>query len=501
MKSNLIASRKKANILVSPQVLQQALQEAKELEPILRSTNDPRLPKLLNMYKWLSGSTQPDDQLENSLDDATSPQVANFTRENVEWISQLKQELDPHVEQTEIPPVWGQQASAGGDPWVTDRDAEAKPEPLERVEVPRLSSAKKDAARKIAQPGAAGAAPAATPMPMPPAASPSPAAKGGGSIDTNQMSSEALAAGIEAWAKTKDLVNDKATVKAIEVLTNALGGRPAEPAPVAAPAAAAAPKAAAADFSGGEPSGDPEVVGGPNLSFGGLNTAAAEEEKTASGSKVAVTPPGISEKTMHELKDEYPGEKDKAYATAWSIHNKKEGTLREKLAQMHRELDAYVLRIAAGDQGGSWFVEDQDTMDVKEDGGRTPEIAEAHGLEDLGPAKLDKHETTLPITLNGSKQAADAMTAAKALKKVEKLADQLKNAYLDAKEITEANDSRPVREAVEAIYRAYDMLGLAAKVLGKQQMQEDAEEEAIKVKEKGKKKGSLLDSLALAAAE
>ena len=36
MKSNLIASRKKANILVSPQVLQQALQEAKELEPILQ---------------------------------------------------------------------------------------------------------------------------------------------------------------------------------------------------------------------------------------------------------------------------------------------------------------------------------------------------------------------------------------------------------------------------------------------------------------------------------
>jgi len=85
---------------------------------------------------------------------------------------------------------------------------------------------------------------------------------------------------------------------------------------------------------------------------------------------------------------------------------------------------------------------------------------------------------------------------------VEKLAERLKEMYLDAKEVTEANDSRPVREAVEAIYRAYDLLGQAAKVLGKQQMQEQAEEDAVKQKEKGKKKkGSLLDDLSLAAAE
>ena len=273
----------------------------------------------------------------------------------------------------------------------------------------------------------------------------------------------------------------------------------------------------------------------------------------ASRKKVAVTPPGISEDTMHELKDEYPGEPDKAYATAWKIHNEKKG----------------------GGNEGSWFVNNQDTGEVKEDGGRTPEVGEAHRLVDEGPAKLDRPETELPITLNSSKQAgqwssevlgessstikvltkqldnlyaahqegrldsaafqaefdiataarnaakrqwatkknielgreanpktaADGMTASKALKKAESIAEKLKGMYLDAKEITEANDSRPVREAVEAIYRAYDMLGLAAKVLGKQQMQEDAEAEAIKVKEKGKKKGSLLDSLVLAAAE
>ena len=92
------------------------------------------------------------------------------------------------------------------------------------------------------------------------------------------------------------------------------------------------------------------------------------------------------------------------------------------------------------------------------------------------------------------------MSASKALKQVEKLSEKLKEMYLDAKEITIANDSRQVREAVEAIYRAYDQLGAAAKVLGKQQMQEEAEEEALKVKDKGgKKKGSLLDGLVLAS--
>jgi hypothetical protein len=218
--------------------------------------------------------------------------------------------------------------------------------------------------------------------------------------------------------------------------------------------------------------------------------------------KTAVTPPGISEETAHEIKDEYPGEKDKAYATMWSIHNKKKdkkGTFRERLAYLHRELDAYVLKMAAGSEGSSWFVENQDTMDVKDGDKNVKEIAEAHGLEDEGPVKLERPETKLPITLNGSKNAAEEMRATKALKQVEKLSDRLKEMYLDAKEITNANDSRPVREAVEAIYRAYNQLGQAAKVLGKQQMQEDAEEEALKVKGKdGKKKGSLLDGLVLA---
>jgi ribosomal protein L37AE/L43A len=273
----------------------------------------------------------------------------------------------------------------------------------------------------------------------------------------------------------------------------------------------------------------------------------ASAEKEATG-KVAVAPPG-AEHAVKEMKKD--PDIDNPFALAWYMKNKgdkfKGSSFKEAQAAMRKELADHYLKLATG-QGGSWFVHNEDTLKVKEDGGRTPEIAEAHGLEDEGPAKLDRPATELPskfaadtmyctkchkdahtktskgltrcadcgsvlftspeaqggnISATGKNVvAADEVSASKALKQVEKLAERLKEMYLDAKEVTEANDSRPVREAVEAIYRAYDLLGQAAKVLGKQQMQEQAEEDAVKQKEKGKKKkGSLLDDLSLAAAE
>ena len=150
----------------------------------------------------------------------------------------------------------------------------------------------------------------------------------------------------------------------------------------------------------------------------------------------------------------------------------------------------------ASAQGGSWFVTDKDSFSIKEDGGRTPEIGQAH-------SKLEDHTgITRPATELPSKFAAGDMTTTKALKIVEKLGDNLKSLYFEAKPVTEVLDSRPVREAVEAIYRAYDMMGEAGKVLNKQRMQEDAEEKAFEVKEKNKgKKSSILAGLNLAAEE
>ena len=476
-------------------------------------------------------------------------------------------------------------ASAGNDPWVTDRDEKADAKAPETAEVPRLA-----AESKTAQPvpGAPPAAPPALPAaaPAPPPAAP---ASHGGAVDLTQISSEGLAKMIKALSGVNDLLNDKALLAVIEKATELLKGRPAEP---EAPAQAPAPRAASAKkaWSGEDMEmadrpweqdnydqnnmNEPSVpscnqcemlsingvncheTGCPNegktwsperqewvrynkcpecgseveegqacdcmapsmehFCLGGLNVASFEKEavtppgiseetmhelkadpgidepyavawsihnkkKEGSFLVTAVTPPGISEGKMHELKDQYPGNPEAAYATAWKIHNEKEGSD----------------RTAAGAEGSWWVNVKDQTGKVEESGGRTPEVEEAHRQVDEKPAKLDRPETTLP-----DKLAADGpMKASTALKRVETLADRLKEMYLDAKEVCDANDSRPVREAVEAIYRAYNLLGTAAKVLGRQDMQEKAEADAIEAKGKAKKKGSLLDSLVLAAAE
>ena len=526
-------------------------------------------------------------------------------------------------------------ASAGNDPWVTDRDEKADAKAPETAEVPRLA-----AESKTAQPAVPGAPPAAPPAlpaaaPAPPPAAP---ASHGGAVDLTQISSEGLAKMIKALSGVNDLLNDKALLAVIEKATELLKGRPAEP---EAPAQAPAPRAASAKkaWSGEDMEmadrpweqdnydqnnmNEPSVpscnqcemlsingvncheTGCPNegrtwsperqewvsynkcpecgseveegqacdcmvpsmehFCLGGLNVASFEKEavtppgiseetmhelkadpgidepyavawsihnkkKEGSFLVTAVTPPGISEGKMHELKDQYPGNPEAAYATAWKIHNEKEGSD----------------RTAAGAEGSWWVNVKDQTGKVEESGGRTPEVEEAHGKVDEKPAKLDRPETTLPEKLaaerqyctnchkdmdtktahgvthctgcdkvlftspsaqggslsgTGKKAADGPMKASTALKRVETLADRLKEMYLDAKEVCDANDSRPVREAVEAIYRAYDLLGTAAKVLGKQDMQEKAEADAIEAKGKAKKKGSLLDSLVLAAAE
>jgi hypothetical protein len=206
--------------------------------------------------------------------------------------------------------------------------------------------------------------------------------------------------------------------------------------------------------------------------------------------KVGVTPPGISEELMHKLKKEYPGDKSKAYATAWSIHNKKESALRIIAEQVEK--------IAAG-YGGGWYTSYK-PMEVDEDGGRTPEIGEAHSmLEDN--TGITKHETTEPIKLNEQSKTAAEKTTGKAVKESEQIGNDLKKMYLDAKSLTSVNDTRAVREAVESIFRAADMFDEATKALSKQHQQEESEAAAAEVREKSKGKKSSYEGLALAAAE
>jgi hypothetical protein len=232
------------------------------------------------------------------------------------------------------------------------------------------------------------------------------------------------------------------------------------------------------------------------------NPSWADEPQPTRGAyasvKVGVTPPGISEELMHKLKKEYPGDKEKAYATAWSIHNKKESAMKVIAAEIEK--------LAAGNEGG--WATSYKPMEVDEDGGRTPEIAEAHaGLEDN--TGISHPPTTMPIKLNnqqtlksGSAKVAQAeMATSKAVKEAEKLGNDLKKMYLDAKSLTQVNDTRAVREAVESIFRAADMFDEATKALNKQHQQEESEAEAAKVKSENKGKKSSFGGLAVAAGE
>jgi hypothetical protein len=212
-----------------------------------------------------------------------------------------------------------------------------------------------------------------------------------------------------------------------------------------------------------------------------------EFEMDSSMEKEAVTPPGISEELMHKLKSEYPGDKEKAYATAWKIHNEKKSALKTIASALDKVANAY---------GGGWFSGSGKPMEVDEDGGRTPEIGEAHSMLDYSPAKLERPAVTAPIELN--KQAAE-MTTGKAVSKAEQLGNDLKKMYLDAKSLTQVNDTRAVREAVEGIFRAADAFDEAVKTLNKQDQQEKSEAEAAEIKAKNKK--SSFGGLTFAAAE
>jgi hypothetical protein len=367
--------------------------------------------------------------------------------------------------------------------------------------------------------------------------------------------------------KSEDFAQNRGKQDALIKLTEVIKSRPilpAEPAEGQAQAAPAAPAPSTAPALGGDASAAPAPVTAAKTAepspFGGLSLSSAledEGEKTAedyriqdyklteegirpsgglptmdeqesgavhsqhdpgmnegqfemdsSMEKEAVTPPGISEELMHKLKNQYPGDKSKAYATAWKIHNEKEGSKQIEAAfeaGAHYAADAIAKSANAAAGGGGWFTSYK-PMEVDEDGGRTPEIGEAHSkLEDN--TGISHPETTEPIKLNeqqglktGAKTAAD-ITTSKAVKESEQIGNELKKMYLDAKSLTNVNDTRPVREAVEAIFRAADLFDEATKTLNKQDQQEKSEAEAAKVKSENKGKKSNLGGLAVAAGE
>ena len=503
---------KKATIKASKQTVEDALQYAQTLSEYWKAENenDPRLEQLQGSIDFLSAILNKNPQemaqdgvstVEEYFDDAVKPDVANRIKQEVDMIAKWRRESRPQKSEVQQNVPVGQPAAVrtpatmsapmasakkkadGGAAFSTDRDEKGVAKAPEKVEVLRLAAKDKKAQKPVAAP--APVAPVAAPAPIPE----------NGTFDIKTLSTEALAKAIKALVSIKEFEEDKSAQALIEQMAEELKTRPIEQEEPKAAPAAAAPVAAPAPAPIPAPvaSAKKKATDNPaqaQVSLGGLATAAPEEEPVvASTEKVAVTPPGISEELMHKLKKQYPGEKDKAYATAWKIHNEKEGSLKEVFAALDKIANA---------QGGSWFIGGGKPIEVTEDGGRTPEIAEAHSKLDESPAKLERPETTPPIRLN--KQAAD-MTIGKAVKESEKFGADLKRIYLEAKPLTNVNDTRPVREAVEAIFRAADLFNEATKVLSKQQAQVESEEAAAKIKAENKGKKSSFLGLAVAASE
>jgi hypothetical protein len=123
-------------------------------------------------------------------------------------------------------------------------------------------------------------------------------------------------------------------------------------------------------------------------------------------------------------------------------------------------------------------------------------VLDSHATKGEAEKALRAHEYFKGANL---KVAAD-VTTDKAIKLAESAADKLKALYLDSKPITSVNESRPVREAVESIFSAMEMMGEALKVLVKQKHQEEEEAEAAKAVA-NRKKSSRLGGLHLAAAD
>lgn len=465
--------KKHATIQTSKQKVEEAIRAGNEVAEIWMNENfeDSRLNQLQNSIDFLSSilSKTPQEMTEDGVrsieeyfDDAIKPDYANKVKSEVDMILKWKREANPATVTQTAPMQQPTMASkkANGAAFVSNRDEKGEPKAPEKMEVPRLAAQDKKAAPKKE----AEAAPVVEPTPTPdPAAAPTLPETGGTDL-IDYIPTETLIKVIEDMAKEEDFAQNKNKQDALIRLTEVLkarpimpaepqgeGAAPAAPAPSTAPALAnSAPAPAAAPVASKNAGEDPAKAQVP---LGGLTIAAAEEETAVRHDDVPVAPtPNVFQ----------GGDDTKAEDT----------------------------------KTASWFTTSEEgELNVEENGGRTPEIAEAHGKTE------DRTGISVPKTDKPSKFAAD-MSLSKAVKQSEKLGEDLKRTYLEAKSLTSVNDSRPVREAVESIFRAAGMFDEATKTLNKQLMQEEAEQEAAKIKEENKgKKSSLFGGLTIADEE
>ena len=479
MKSRMVGRHKQATILVSKETMEMAIREGNQLAEKLMQTNpnDPLLDQLEEAIGRLSGvltKGQSEMQqegaagLEDYLDNAKMPEAAAAIKKDVDFIAQQRQGARPERIIDEAPmaeqPV--QAAGNGSDAFVTDRDDKGQPKTPETAVVPRVAAKEKKAAPV--------AAPAAVP------AVPATGVVSDASV-LEVLPTEFILKMVEDIPKQEGFQQNKQLQDALIRITEILKARPVIPAePVAEAPKAAAKKA-------GEPFGGKQAP-----PFGSEKKDEKAEDKddkkeASVDEKTAVAPPGW-EGTVKEMK----GEKDieNPWALAWSMKNKGYTPHAAKWL-LKRKGASYIAKKfgSSGNAGGAW-TSDADTSKVEE-GSKVPEVAQAHGLRDDNTG-IARPATTLP-----SKLAAE-MTTSKALKAAQDAQEKLKALYLDCKPLTEANNTRAVRGAVELVYAAYSAFDETVKTFNKQLMQEEQEAEAQEIAEKKKK--SSYGGLALVAA-
>jgi len=554
MKSRMF-NRHKATVLVSKATLEQAVAEGNAIASKLLETSpqDPRLDELeeaIGRLKGVLGKGQTEMQqegvssLEEYLDNAKMPEVAEAVKRDVDLIAKMRQGERPERIIDEVPmadkPV--QAADSGSLGFVTDRDEKGQPKIPETAEVPRLAAGKKK--KEAETPIPAEPLPAVT---APAVAPPAPGAVSGDSV-LDVLPTEFILKMVEDLPKQEGFQQDKKLQDALIRVTEILKARPVIPEPAPAGAVPAAPKAAASKepFGGKQapPFGkkdekkdekkeasekkadgqiyevhpkeaDPQAAFTKNIpqsqgaayksaagadapaDIEGVNSQTPESQAAftenipqsqGAAAKTAVAPPGW-EGTVKDMKKEK--DIDNPFALAWSMKNKGY-TPHAGRWLMKRKGAAYVQKkFGAGVSGGGAWTQDQSTGDI-ETGAAIPEVSEAHGKRDDNTG-IQRPETTLPIRLSSE------MTTGKALKMATDTQEKLKGIYLDAKQLTTANNTQPVRAAVELVYAAFSAFDGAVKAINKQKMQEEQEAEAQAITEKKKK--SSYGGLALVTAE
>jgi len=499
--SNRRAPLKKATTLISKQTLEKAIQEGHALADLLieKDSQGDVLEKVQEAVSFLTSilkkapldmQQEGASSLDDYLDDAVMPDMAQKIKQDVDMIAKLK-----NAAPTTSTPVM-----AGGENWVSDRDEDGSPEKPELAEVPRMAAKKVDPL--FATPKKAAPVAPATPAPNKPSA------------DINQLSSDTLAKMQKALAGSEDLMNDKAAQAFIAAIAETLMNRPVETEQEAAPAAPAAaapaplPVAASLKMFAGlnligseaidktagtwmnqyeieqavEMLGSDPVLG-PAARF--LQAFAEEVNNNSDGWPYWQAPARAAGKLMDLVKAgvdaRYRGSKS---AVTSSDVARALSPIKAFMTTKGAQAGMVMPKLATA-QGGS-FINDGDTGDVIESGGRTPEIEAAHKEIDDNTG-IKRPATEAPI-----KFASD-MTTGKAVKLMERVGEDLKKLYLEVKPVTQVLDSRPVRDAVESVFRAYDFFGEGVKAINKLRIQEENEAAAVEVKDKNKKKTGGVD--------